>query len=50
MGQLIDAAKSSRKLRPDTSAMDLRVLVCGAVLQLNRLGNREPASGAGMET
>ncbi|WP_312845785.1 MULTISPECIES: TetR/AcrR family transcriptional regulator [unclassified Microbispora] len=42
ISQLIDAAKPSGKLRPDTSAMDVRVLVCGAVLQLNRLGNREP--------
>jgi AcrR family transcriptional regulator len=42
MGQLIDAAKPSGKLRSDISTMDLRVLVCGAVLQLNRLGNREP--------
>ena len=42
MGRLIDAAKPSGKLRPDVSAMDVRVLVCGAVLQLNRLGNREP--------
>lgn len=42
MGQLIDAAKPSGKLRSDASVMDLRVLVCGAVLQLNRLGNREP--------
>ncbi|MBD3148069.1 TetR/AcrR family transcriptional regulator [Microbispora bryophytorum] len=43
ISQLIDAAKPSGKLRPDTSAMDFRVLVCGAVLQLNRLGNREPS-------
>ncbi|MEV6287140.1 helix-turn-helix domain-containing protein [Kribbella sp. NPDC051770] len=41
-GQLIDAAKPSGKVRADLSVIDIRVLLCGAVLQLNRLENRDP--------
>jgi AcrR family transcriptional regulator len=41
--RLIDAAKSTGTVRSDLSIMDVRVLVCGAVLQLNRLENRDPA-------
>lgn len=43
IGQLIDAAKPSGRVRSDLSILDLRVVVCGAVLQLNRLENRDPA-------
>lgn len=41
IGRLIDAAKSSGNVRADASAMDVRILVCGAILQLNRLEKRD---------
>ncbi|MGW4486757.1 TetR/AcrR family transcriptional regulator [Amycolatopsis sp. NPDC004368] len=43
IGRLIDAAKPSGEVRGDLSILDLRVVVCGVVLQLNRLDDRDPA-------
>jgi hypothetical protein len=44
IGRLIDAAKPSGSVRSDLTILDVRVVVCGAVLQLNRLEDRDPRS------
>jgi AcrR family transcriptional regulator len=39
--RLVDAAKSTGRVRADASALDLRVVLCGAVLQLIAIGVRD---------
>jgi AcrR family transcriptional regulator len=41
LGRLVEAAKPSGLVRADADEMDVRVLVCGAVLQLMAVGGRD---------
>ena len=43
IGQLVAAARSSGKIRPDAGELDIRVLLCGVVRQLIVLDERDPA-------
>lgn len=38
----MESAQTAGKIRPDASKLDLRVLFCGAALQLLRLGETDP--------
>jgi AcrR family transcriptional regulator len=40
---LVEAAKPGGLIRPDATELDVRVIVCGAILQLIALGERDPA-------
>lgn len=47
MGTLVDVMEKARvtgKLREDATQLDLRVLLCGAALQLLRLGEADPGT------
>lgn len=39
----MEAARTAGRLREDATALDLRVVLCGAALQLVRYGERDPA-------
>jgi hypothetical protein len=39
----MEDAKSSERIRDDATILDLRILLCGAILQLMALGERDPA-------
>jgi AcrR family transcriptional regulator len=39
---LVEAAKPTGRVRADAGEMDVRVLICGAVLQLMAVGGRDP--------
>jgi AcrR family transcriptional regulator len=43
MTRLMEDAKSSERIRDDATILDLRILLCGAILQLMALGERDPA-------
>ena len=43
IGRLVSAAKPSGRIRPDTSDLDIRVILCGPVRQLIVLDQRDPA-------
>jgi AcrR family transcriptional regulator len=42
--KLMENARAAGKLRADVTQLDLRVLLCGAALQLLRLGESDPAT------
>jgi AcrR family transcriptional regulator len=41
--RLVESAKPSGLIRPDATELDVRVVICGPVLQLIALGERDPA-------
>ncbi|MEO3928411.1 helix-turn-helix domain-containing protein [Micromonosporaceae bacterium B7E4] len=43
IGRLVEAAKVSGLLRPDTGVRDVRVVLCGVIRQLIVLDERDPA-------
>jgi AcrR family transcriptional regulator len=43
LAEMMEAAKPSGRVRPDATALDLRVVLCGMMLQLIRINDRDPA-------
>ena len=44
LASLMETARAAGQLREDATQLDLRVLLCGAALQLMRLTERDPAT------